>query len=671
MLKRVLLFLSLFLISASATSDNQHREKVDSLIYYYQQCLANVNDPIIIKMADTLYERAGLYNDKRMQAIALCTKLDYYYTSSHENKRDSLIAYVKKVQSFAKETKLMEYYYFAWSSRLINYYLSLGEYNIALIEANNMLEEAEKNNDIDGIANCYYCLSNIYSAKQLKNKTLEYALKEIELYENNDFDRYNISMRYSTVGKIMIERGELEKGVEYLEKAEKSARSPYHNLQVKLGYVPYHIEQDEIDAAGNILKECRAMVDTVKVLERYRIYLYQPEIIYYRATGKNDDALRAVTEWEKSLKERNENASAGAIYRTKAEILQEMGKSKEAALYYRLSLDGQEKEKEKNEIITTAEFATILGIQKLENEKKELIKNSHQNKLLYIKIISGLLALLLLLAIITLYKQKKLNNQLKESRDILDSKNQKLLKTEEELLKAKDAAEESSRMKSVFIKNISHEIRTPLNSIVGFSAILSEVFSEGNDEMKLCSASISESSQLLLKIINDILDISDLDEKDKQVVLTPTYINDCCLRAIEETRPLLIPGVNLEYNPSPDVSVINSNDALLMFILRNLLNNAAKFTFLGTITLSFDLSPDKSYVVFTVTDTGIGIPEEKYEYIFERFTKINDFSQGTGLGLPIAQLSVEKLGGYIYIDKNYTQGARFIFVIPYIQAKTL
>lgn len=664
--KAIILSLFLCFVAVNAFSQKVKVAEVDSLtMAYYKECMKSLRDPIVLNMADTLFQMATTDGDKRMQAVALCTKLDHYFYTNTEHKRDSIKAWTERVQQFAKKTNQPKYYYFVWSSRLLTHYLSQGEYNIALLETERMLKEAEAEDYKEGIADCYSVLCNIYSAKNLDDKMLEFALKEIELFEKYHLDRYNITIKYANAATILISKKQLEKVPELLSKADEHCQTTYHKVYSKLIRVLYLSEKKEIATAGKLLEECKQVYAADKTLQFQINFLYSVELEYYKAAGNLQATLQAANLWEEALIERGEKTSMGNVYRTKADIYWDMNNKAEAAFYYRKAIEEEENTKAANEEITTAEFATLLDLQKLSAEKKELEQEAREKQLQYTRTIIILLTALLLIVIFFLYRQHKLNKQLRKSYDALDEKNHILLKAEEELRSAKEVAEESSRMKTVFIQNMSHEIRTPLNSIVGFSTILSEMFSEGNDEVKLFSDTIEKNSQLLLKMINDILDISDLDQDNQTIEYASIDVNDCCMRAIEHARPLLAKGVQLLFTPSTEDAVINSNEKLLMQILDNLLNNAAKFTPSGSIMLVYELNRETRKVHFTVTDTGIGIPAEKQESVFERFMKLDEFSQGTGLGLPISQLAAEKLGGHLTINKEYKEGTQFVLELVF------
>ena len=231
------------------------------------------------------------------------------------------------------------------------------------------------------------------------------------------------------------------------------------------------------------------------------------------------------------------------------------------------------------------------------------------------------------------------------------------------LREAKDRAEESSRLKSAFLANMSHEIRTPLNAIVGFSDVLS-AGGASEEEQRGYFEIIRTNSDLLLRLINDILDVSRLEADRVILSLESCNVVQICQQVVASVAQARRSTNQFLFECEREVVEMRTDVQRLQQVVINLLSNADKFTKEGTITLKLELDTAGNVAVFSVTDTGCGIPLDKQKRVFERFEKLNEYVQGTGLGLSICKLTVEKWGGEIWIDPAYTDGARFMFTHP-------
>ena len=662
MMKKTILacvFLQLVLGTVFAqTVDSTH---IKNMHAYYKKHFSDPTDPIVLTASDTLLDMAIRCNDTVMSKIALGAKLDYYYYGQGENRTDSVIAGVNRLKRFARSVGNAELYYWAWAARLVNYYIIQGEYNIALLEAEKMLQEAKKEGKQESIAECYYALANVYAAKGLMKKSQEFMLKEIDIFENTDVVRYNISCQYSDAAKIYIDLGEEEKAPELLKKALKAVKSPYHEVTANLVYVSLYLAQGDTVAARQALEKCRQMYADEPSLKRHIHYLYDVEIDYDWKVGNFQKALNVLDERETELKRKNNLATLMQLRKTKADILWDMNRKEEAAGLYRDFLLEQKKEKERSEEVATGEFATMLNLQQLTAEKGRLEKISQEKQLQNTRIILFSVIGILCVVIVFLWQQRKLNAKLEKSRDKLDEKNRILIEAKEELRKAKEVAEQSNWLKTMFIQNMSHEIRTPLNSIVGFSGVLVDMLDDKEDIGQYV-ALIESNSKLLLKLVGDILDISILDS-EVEIKHNAVDVNACCQASIDAAGTLFSPDTKLVFKPACDELIINSNYNYIVQVLDNLLSNASKFTHEGSVTLAYEVKKETNQLIFTVTDTGIGIPIDEQERVFERFVKLDNFSQGAGLGLSICRIVAERLGGFLIIDKEYTQGTRFIFCV--------
>lgn len=659
--KTILACVLLHLVVGTISPQKIDSIDIKSMRAYYKQYFNDPTDPIVLTASDTLFDMAIRCNDTVMAKIALGAKVDYYYYGQGENRTDSIIAGVNRLKQYARSVGNAELYYWAWAARLVNYYIIQGEYNIALLEAEKMLQEAKGEKKQGSIAECYYALANVYAAKGLVKKSQEFMLKEIDIFENANVFRYNISCQYSDAAKIYIDLGEAEKAPELLKKALKTSKSTYHEVTAKLVYVSLYLAQGDTAAARKALEECRQMYMGEPSMKRHIHYLYDVEIDYNWRVGNYNKALSVLDERETELRKKNNLTTLMALRKTKADILWDMNRKEEAAGLYRDFLLEQKKEKERNEEITTSEFATMLNLQQLNAEKVRLEKISQKKQLQNTRTILFSVLGLLCIVVIFLWQQRKLNAKLHRAKNKLDEQNRTLIKAEEELRKAKEVAEQSNWLKTMFIQNMSHEIRTPLNSIVGFSGVLVDMLDEKEDIGQYV-ALIESNSKLLLKLVGDILDISILDS-EVEIKHNAVDVNACCQTSIDAAGASFDPGVRLIFEPACDELIINSNYSYIVQVLDNLLGNASKFTHEGSVTLAYEVKKEENQLIFTVTDTGIGIPVEEQERVFERFVKLDNFSQGAGLGLSICRIVAERLGGYLRIDKRYTQGTRVIFCV--------
>ena len=252
---------------------------------------------------------------------------------------------------------------------------------------------------------------------------------------------------------------------------------------------------------------------------------------------------------------------------------------------------------------------------------------------------------------------------------VLHSRNKKLrfklVEHEAELIEAKERAEESDKLKSAFLANMSHEIRTPLNAIVGFSNLLCTEDPDPEEKLRYNNF-ISKNSDILLTLISDILDISRLETDQIKFVYQNADILSICNQVLNTIKHQRKPEIEYVVDPECKSYYLFTDHHRLTQVLLNLTANANKFTEKGSITIKYVVDNQHREVVFSVTDTGCGIPKEKQETVFQRFGKLNEFTQGTGLGLAICSQIVKRFGGKIWIDSEYTSGTRFCFSIPIV-----
>lgn len=345
----------------------------------------------------------------------------------------------------------------------------------------------------------------------------------------------------------------------------------------------------------------------------------------------------------------------------KADILSEEGDAPNAILAYKDVI--LETSKINNEAFTRQinQLRTLYDLNDKEIQKKELEISQMSVRIKEHQLILSMsvsVILLVMLYILSLFfrRTRRLKNELLKERGAL-------IESEKNLRIAKEKAEEANLAKTTFIANISHEVRTPLNAIVGFSGLLSDP-SCTECEKEEYSSIISNNTELLLNLVNDVLYLSQIEAGNLTFSIRPVELIDCCRNSMDTVRHRVSDGVSLTFTPEVPSFQLNTDPLRLQQLLVNLLGNATKFTEEGEINLSFRTDRKRNSVDLIITDTGCGIPVDKVAEIFNRFEKIDGYKQGTGLGLSISQAIAGALGGSIWVDSGYTKGARFIFSHP-------
>lgn len=313
----------------------------------------------------------------------------------------------------------------------------------------------------------------------------------------------------------------------------------------------------------------------------------------------------------------------------------------------REACDRYREEKEHADVNSPQSYVAQANLQRTLHEVNELkIQNERQqNRLLLFHILGGLL--LLGSIAFSIHKLRRINQHLRLS--------------EQELEQARQEAEQSTFRKNLLLSNMSHEIRTPLNALSGFSAILTE--NNVDAEMRQqCNEIIQQNSDLLVKLIDDVVDLSNLERGNLSFHYTHEEVVSLCRKVVDTVERIKQTSAAVCFS-TPFTELMLTTDATrLQQLLINLLINATKFTPAGSITLSLELRDQE--VLFSVTDTGCGISPDQHDKVFNRFEKLNELSQGSGLGLSICQLIIQELGGHIWIDPDYHDGARFCFTHP-------
>ncbi len=643
---------------------------IDSTLYaYYRVCMQEIGNPAVMQMADTLFLMAKGKADPRMQAVALCTKVDYHYFRNRET--DSILHYAQIVMDFARETRQPKYYYFIWAKRLITHHLKNQRYALAVSEAQRLVEESNRDGYPEGISNGYNIISEIYAQRFMMGRAIQAKEQEISINEKYGINQSNLSNAYSILGYLYARTGAYGKADDMFRKANQHLYTDSDEYYICV-YGAYNlIRKKQFGVAWNMLERTRKLIEESPKLQQmsYAERQYQQTLCdYYIATGNHEEALKLL----ESRHESGNRHHAMRHYLDLARIYTKTGNLPKAIESYELYEAANDSLLAQREDEMTAEYAMQLNVYQLNQEKAQLeaeaYKADARNRMFAII----LLSVILTLVIIAICREHRHNKYLRSSRrslaavnEQLEMTNRQLENANKELHTAKKLAENASRMKTEFIQNMNHEIRTPLNSIIGFSQLLVDMIDEENEEANEYAAIIERGSRNLLKLIDDIINLSNLDSGTEITCDKPVGATDVCRNAFVQVEKLVKPGVTVQLKPEcQEEFFFFSNPQHIHQVLVQLLNNAAKFTETGSIVLGWQRHQADVFISFTVTDTGCGIPADKHQFVFERFAKIDTFALGNGLGLPIARICAERINGTLTIDPAYTGGCRFILTIP-------
>lgn len=315
-------------------------------------------------------------------------------------------------------------------------------------------------------------------------------------------------------------------------------------------------------------------------------------------------------------------------------------------------------------------LVSLAGVGGSKGSVKELESevSSAKNKLTILTIVFILLLVAALATAFVFYRRaKRISAKLEETTNKLTEETENLNAAKASLVEARDKIRTADRHKSDFISNMSHEVSTPLNTITECAhLIVDNVPHEKRKYLDRFVRAITVSADMLRTLINDVLKINELESGTLVIERETVPLTDICSTAIESMRLQVKPGVELRWSSEGlESEVIYTDPKRVEQVLVNLLSNGLKFTDNGYVELACSIDKVMQTITFTVTDTGIGVPEGKEEIIFERFEKLSPMTQGTGLGLNISRMIANLLNGKLYVDKTYKgEGARFVFTIP-------
>ncbi|MEG1586935.1 MAG: HAMP domain-containing sensor histidine kinase [Bacteroidales bacterium] len=523
-------------------------------------------------------------------------------------------------------------------------YSAIGDISLAVAQAEEMLKKAQRQNSDLGVALACRAIGTIYAYTARRKEALESFKEALSLLQNIDgTEKIQKQVLISILSfgfrsKIDVDAQAYLNELDLLvDRADPDDRFVW---TVLCGL--YYVDKGNLEEARNCLAELKK-IDLTGDPGVSRKYGFLSLSAYYnQVSGHYEEALDNYNDILHLLEEKKWDFEYKLVSKRKAEVCVNMKKYHEAALCYKILKEETDSLIKKSYVRQVNTLRALYKIDQLTFENKK-----RQNRILYQSILS---VISLILLIVFFYCYLRRNNRM-------------LAKSQQELVMAKMKAEQSIRSKSVFLSNMSHEIRTPLNAVVGFSSLLASDLADDPKDREQYQQIVTLNSKLLLKLFNDIIDFTSLEMKDMNFETGECDALEICRSVVNSMQQIKNTQAAVLFQSSLDTLKIETDKSRLQQVLLNLIINATKFTQQGSIVLAVEeVSADE--VWFSVTDTGCGIPPEKQQQIFERFEKLNEYAQGSGLGLSICRLIIKRLGGNIWVDSSYSAGARFVFSHP-------
>ena len=615
-----------------------------------------------IKYLEKMYSLAVKKDSVALQGFIISNIIKNYYNRSEA---DSVELWFRRLEKIALDNRLYTEYFNSFNLYCaINLYQQ--KYEQAIEGANQLYLHAKELNNTDGLIASYENSGNIYIETYRYVEAVKAFNEGLNLLKKSEKRRYGYEFQFTTyLIESYLKLRDYNNAKISIENAQKILSTwkskkndiPYDRCAwlIDCYYIAMYVGLNQPQNAEKYVESSKQYVDKVNDFYVYYYYYYTCAL-YYQLTKNYSEAIDNI-----------DKVLSIFIYQPalhlKGKILLESGRYKEAAIAYDFALNELDSTYSESFSKQINQLRSIHEFDKLEIKNKELELASRTLKL-KIAIASAIVLLaIIIIGVLYIIRIRKIRNKLRISDSLLKEDKRMLIQSEQELKAEKEKVEKSSHFKDVFLANMNHEVRTPLNAIVGFSSILTDIYKD--DSTSEYVNIIKYNSELLLKLINDTIDASSLQTGLLPFNYEQVELKSICQSIAQEFGEKVKDGVSLHVETNCKSDYYLKTDVLrLSQLLGNLLLNSIKFTDSGNIFLKFNVDEENKQVIFTVEDTGAGIPEEMQNIIFESFSKVDEFKQGLGLGLTLVKLISINLGGKTIVDPSYKTGTRINFIHP-------
>ena len=491
---------------------------------------------------------------------------------------------------------------------------------------------------LNGIGNAMKVMGNDDAADSIFRQALE--------GERKLDSKLGMAINYANLGTLFERKKQFDSAMVYYGESMRLNTEAKSKLGVSLCHTHFGQVYEKRKMIDSAIVQYNLAYDVIKG-DRDLWHILASTLALARAyiiKGSMDKAWDLLCDAEKTAEEINSLRHMAQVSKLKYQWYEKKGDNAKALEYYILNRKFEDSLNNEENTSRIQNLRVDYERQSKQNEINILENELTRQKLEQTRILIAATFVVMVLLVIWIITLMRGRRQLKKAND--------------DIAEAYQQTKKALEVKTAFMKSMKHEIRTPLNGIMGFSQLLSSMYT-ADEQARQMTDVIEKQSMLLAKIIDDILEIADADTVKPKI--ENCAIDEIVESAMATTRQVANASVSFDYKPFSKDVVVPTDSHILQKILEKILDNAAKFTKQGSITiLTHKIEHGISIIV---EDTGPGIPADKAETVFEQFTKLDEFSQGTGMGLTLCRTIIQKLNGRIYVDTSYSGGCRMVIEI--------